>query len=162
MKVKSSSIQWRVLFLCVLGTLTVGTISGLANTDSITTWYAGLIKPSFNPPNWIFGPVWTLLYILMGIGIYQVIVSPAAVHRTRAIRIYVIQLLLNFTWSFLFFYFRSPAWAFLNIILLWFLIWMMVFTFRNVRPLAAWLQLPYLAWVSFATLLNASIWYLNG
>lgn len=161
MKKNTTRIHWTVLLICVLGTVAIGSISGLANAGHIDTWFAGLEKPSFNPPNWLFGPVWTLLYILMGIGLYLVYMAPASPLRMKAIRWFVLQLILNFTWSFLFFYFKSPALAFVEIILLWISILLMVISFHKVSPMAARLQWPYFAWVSFASILNGSIWYLN-
>lgn len=156
-----SNIQWQPLIICVLGTMIIGSISGIANAGTIDTWYANLIKPSFNPPNWIFGPVWTLLYLLMGVGLYLIYTSPSSAARTQALRLFMLQLLLNFAWSFLFFYFKSPLLAFIEIILLWITIILMIRAFLQVYPGAGWLQLPYLAWVSFASVLNFSIWYLN-
>ena len=154
-------IRWGSLILCVAGTLLIGSISGLANVGNITGWYATLIKPSFNPPNYLFGPVWTALYILMGISLYLIIQSAKTDARKTALFIFTFQLVLNFSWSFLFFYFKWPGIAFIDIIILWIMIIMMILTFYKVSPLAAYLQVPYLLWVSFASVLNGSIWFLN-
>lgn len=154
-------INWLLLGGCIVAMLLIGSLSGLANTVSITGWYANLKKPSFNAPNYLFGPVWTVLYILMGISIYMILRTPNSGLRTMAIIIFSIQLLLNFSWSFLFFYFKWPLVAFVEIIVLWLFIVLMIFSFYKQSALAAYLQIPYLLWVSFASVLNGSIWYLN-
>ena len=148
--------------ICIVGTLAVGSLSGLATASSIETWYATLEKPSFNPPNWIFGPVWTLLYVLMGIAAGMVWNARHDQGQVRsALRLYIIQLALNATWSLVFFSLRSPAGAVVNIVLLLIAIVLCIRAFRVVRPRAASLLYPYLAWVSFATVLNASVAMLN-
>ena len=140
----------------------VGSLSGLATASSIETWYATLEKPSFNPPNWIFGPVWTLLYVLMGIAAGLVWNARHDQGQVRsALRLYIIQLVLNATWSLVFFSLRSPAGALVNIVLLLIAIVLCIRAFRVVQPRAAYLLYPYLAWVSFATVLNASVAVLN-
>lgn len=147
--------------VCLAIPLAVGGISGFATVTGIDTWYSTINKPSFNPPNWLFAPVWTTLYALMGIGLFLVWRSPESQDRKNALTIFGIQLFLNFCWSFLFFYFESPGIAFMEILVLWVSILMMIFFFRKVSPTAAYLQIPYLLWVSFASVLNASIWWLN-
>jgi translocator protein len=126
-------------------------------------WYDDLRKPPFNPPNWIFGPVWTTLYVLMAVALWLVRRDQAAplFLRSRASRWFAAQFLLNLLWTPLFFGLRSPLLAVLDIGLLWIAISATMLAFRRVRPLAAWLLLPYLAWVSFAAVLNAAIWWLN-
>ncbi|GAB3658095.1 TspO/MBR family protein [Echinicola sediminis] len=154
-------INWLKLLGCVLGVIVLGSISGLANMGNIETWYAGLEKPDFNPPNSIFGPVWTLLYGLMGLGLYIILSSPKSKERSQALRLFFIQLFFNFCWSFIFFYFHQPGLAAIEIIVLWGLILMMIQRFYRVNKAAAYLQLPYILWVSFAAVLNISIWWLN-
>ncbi len=149
------------LAVCVISVLVTGSISGLANAGSINTWYREIRKPVFNPPSWIFGPVWTVLYLLMGISLYLIWEKRSHPLATAAFTVFGIQLALNFCWSFLFFYFRSPGWAFAEIIAMWAAIVWMLLVFRRIEPAAAWINLPYLLWVSFATVLNGSIWYLN-
>lgn len=146
---------------CLLIPLTVGAISGFATSAGITTWYANLNKPFFNPPNWIFAPVWTTLYALMGVGLFLIYSSPKTQVRKNSLMIFGIQLFLNFCWSFLFFYFESPLIAFIEIIFLWVSILMMIFYFKKINKTAAYLQIPYLCWVSFASILNFSIFWLN-
>lgn len=149
------------LIICVSIPLAVGGVSGFATASSINTWFVQLNKPVFNPPNYVFGPVWTLLYILMGVSIYQIIQTPKAYIRKKAIVIFGVQLFLNFLWSFLFFKFQLLGLAFLEIILLWVFILSMIIIFRKINKSAAYLQIPYLLWVSFASVLSGSIWYLN-
>lgn len=148
--------------ITILGTLTFGSLSGLLTADAIGTWYVGIQKPSFNPPNWIFGPVWTLLYILMGIAAGLVWNSAAGTAaKRRALSIYVIQLVLNFGWSLIFFGLRSPGWALVEIIVLWSSIVWCMRSFAPIHRTAMWLLIPYLLWVSFATVLNGAIVALN-
>ncbi|MGX5820895.1 TspO/MBR family protein [Chitinophaga lutea] len=141
--------------------LAVGAIASWFTSANVRTWYPTLEKPSFNPPNAVFGPVWTVLYILMGISLYLVWRLPASQARNRALWIFGVQLLLNFWWSIFFFEFHQIGLALMDIILLWLAIIFMIRHFLRLSPVAAHLQWPYLAWVSFATVLNASIWYLN-
>jgi tryptophan-rich sensory protein len=149
------------LIICIAIPLIIGGISGFFTTEAIPTWYAGLQKPSFNPPNWIFGPVWTALYVIMGISLYMIVNLPQSAQRTQATWIFAGQMLLNFGWSFIFFKWQKPSWAFAEIILLWiFILWMIV-SFYKLKPVAGLLQLPYIAWVSFASVLNYAIWQLN-
>ncbi|MBP8034317.1 MAG: tryptophan-rich sensory protein [Bacteroidia bacterium] len=149
------------LSLCIFSMLLVGGIGGFATATSITTWYAEINKPSFNPPNYLFGPVWTTLYILMGISIYMILQSPKTELRKKAIVIFCIQLLLNFCWSFIFFKFQLLGLAFIEIILMWASILTMIIVFFEINKKAALIQIPYLLWVSFASVLNGSIWFLN-
>ena len=149
------------LIICILIPLTIGSISSLFTISSITDWYTTIIKPSFNLPNYIFGPIWTILYILMGISLYLVIESPKNREKKDAYTYFAIQLVLNFLWSIFFFYFHSPAMAAIDILLLLFVTILMLKSYHTISPLAAKLQIPYLLWVCFATFLNISIWYLN-
>ena len=147
--------------ICIAIPLVIGGISGFATSAGISTWYADLNKPVFNPPNYLFGPVWTGLYILMGVSLFLVWKSPSSDARNTALLIFGIQLLLNFAWSFIFFYFHQVGWALVEILLVWLSILIMIFVFQNLNKTAAYIQIPYLIWVSFATVLNAAIWRLN-
>lgn len=137
------------------------TIGGLATASSVKSWYPTLNKPSFNPPSAIFGPVWTTLYLLMGIA--DRVVSQQgetdAIHRARTI--YRIQLGLNALWSVLFFGRRSPLAGFVEIVFLWVAIVLTIFAFARISRFAALLLVPYLVWTSFAVILNAAIWRKN-
>lgn len=141
--------------------LLVGAIAGIATAKAIPTWYATLNRPSFNPPNWLFGPVWTTLYIILGITLYLVWTQPPGKERDMAMVAFVVQLALNFGWSFIFFYYRQLGFALMEIVVLWLCILAMILLFYRVRPLAAYLNIPYLMWVTFATVLNAAYFRLN-
>ena len=141
--------------------LSVGIVAGMFTSQAVPTWYATLNRPSFNPPNWVFGPVWTSLYILLGISFFLIWKEEASKERGLAIKVFSIQMLLNFAWSFLFFYFNLIGVALIEIILLWTSIAAMIYLFYKIKPLAAYLNIPYLLWVSFATILNAGYYFLN-
>jgi translocator protein len=141
--------------------LAIGALAGYYTVQSIPGWYESLSFPSFRPPNAVFGPVWTTLYILMGIGCYLIWIKPASSDRSNALVIYAAQLLVNASWSFIFFYFKQVHIAVVVIALLWILILYMIAWFKKVSPAAAYMQLPYLLWVSFATVLNIAIWQMN-
>lgn len=150
-----------ILILCLLLTLSVGSISGIATSQSVDTWFVTINKPSFNPPNYIFAPVWTLLYLLMGISLFIILTAARTRQRKQAVIIFFIQLILNFCWSFLFFKYHWLGIAFIEILLIWASIIAMIISFYKVSRTAAFLQIPYLLWVSFASILNGSIWWLN-
>lgn len=147
--------------LCLFIPLLIGGISGIATASGVNDWFLTLNKPSFNPPNYLFGPVWTTLYLLMGISLYFIWSSPVSMARTKALRIFYIQISLNFAWSFLFFYFHWIAFAFAEIIVIWCFILLMIFRFFPVHKTSALLQIPYLLWVSFATVLNGAYFFIN-
>ena len=149
------------LALCILSPLLIGGISGYASASSINIWYMGINKPFFNPPNYLFGPVWTMLYILMGISFYRILQSQDSDIKTKAVMIFCVQMFLFFCWSFLFFKFQLLGISFVEIILMWISIATMIYTFSKIDKTAAYLQIPYLLWVSFASVLNGAIWYLN-
>lgn len=145
------------ILLCQL----VGISGVIGGAGAQQEWFQNLQVPSFNPPGWVFAPVWTILYTLMGIALAIVWRTPASKLRSYAIKIFLIQLLLNGLWSFIFFTWHLPAFAMVDILLLFLLIISTTVIFRRINKLAGFLLLPYLAWVSFASLLNASIVYLN-
>jgi tryptophan-rich sensory protein len=125
------------------------------------TWYSALVKPSWSPPGWLFGPVWTLLYVLMGVAAWLVWREGGWARQRRPLTLYVVQLVLNAAWTPIFFGLRQPGWALLEIVLLWAAILATLISFKPARPLAPWLLAPYLAWVSFAAFLNFTLWRLN-
>ncbi|MDO8638719.1 MAG: TspO/MBR family protein [Candidatus Daviesbacteria bacterium] len=149
------------LILSIGVCLGAGILGSFFTVSAIPEWYATLNKPAFSPPNWIFGPVWTILYILMGIALYLVLSAKWGVKSQKAIRIFAIQLILNTAWSIIFFGMRNPALALVNIVALWVSIFLTIKTFYKINKLAGQLLLPYLAWVSFAILLNLAIVLLN-
>jgi tryptophan-rich sensory protein len=149
------------LIISILLPLSVGAIAGMFTSQAVPIWYASLNRPSFSPPNWVFGPVWTSLYVLLGISFFLIWKEKASKERDLAIKVFSIQMLLNFAWSFLFFYFNLIGVALIEIILLWTSIAAMMYLFYKIKPFAAYLNIPYLLWVSFATILNAGYYFLN-
>lgn len=156
-----ANFNWVKLVVSVLFTVGIGSLGGLFTMSEIQGWYAGLQKPSFNPPNWLFGPVWSMLYLLMGISFYLIWKQPVSTVRNVGLTLFVIQFILNFFWSILFFNQHLIAAALLEMVFMWIFILLTMIWFAKLSPTAAWLLLPYLCWVSFATVLTAAIWKLN-
>lgn len=150
------------LLLSLILPLGIGATASFFTTPEIPGWYSTLQKPAWTPPNWLFAPVWTGLYFLMGIAFYQVWKAETP-KRTKqsALFLYALQLLFNFFWSFLFFNQHQIGWAFAEIVALWFLIGLTLFFFMKIDRIAGILLAPYLVWVSFAAALNHAIWKLN-
>ncbi len=135
--------------------LGAGIVGSFFTISSIPTWYVTLNKPSFSPPNWIFGPVWTILYILMGISLYLVWT------KKKIPPVFWIQLILNAAWSVIFFGLKNPTLALIEIAALWIVIVLTIKAFSKINKLAGRLLIPYLLWVSFASILNLMIVLLN-
>ncbi len=146
-----------------------GVIGSVFTVSAIPNWYAWLVKPALNPPSWVFGPVWTILYALMGVALFLIWKQHSNIlENVRMLRIwrigivaFFIQLFLNAIWSIIFFGLHSPGWAFVEIIFLWLAILATIIAFAKISKPAAWLLVPYILWVSFAGYLNYSIWTLN-
>jgi benzodiazapine receptor len=149
------------LLLAFLICYSAAGIGGYATANSIEGWYSTINKPSFNPPNWIFGPVWSLLYTFMAITLWKIWSLPSSELQRTALFWFALQLALNTLWSFLFFYFESPLFALIEILILWVAILFTIIKFYQLVPWTGILLVPYILWVSFATFLNASIWWLN-
>ncbi len=150
------------IFICSGVCLLVGFLSGFATSSGIDSWYTTLNKPSFNPPNWIFAPVWTVLYIMMGISIALVWQAATEGREIGAsIRIFCVHLVLNGMWSIVFFGIKVPIYALVIIVVLWLMISYMVIRFHKIDQKASYVLIPYLMWVSFATALNYYIVVLN-
>lgn len=151
------------IVLVVMTCLVIGYLSGTVTRESILTWYPTLVKPVFNPPNWLFAPVWTLLYAMMGVagGLIWNHLEADRENVKKAFLFFIIQLGLNALWSYLFFGLHNPLLALIEIILLWLMIFETYTQFKRIDKVAGMLLIPYLIWVSFATVLNASIWWLN-
>ncbi len=147
--------------LSVLLPVIIGAISGFATNDAINGWYTTLDKPFFNPPNWLFWPVWSILYILIWIAFYLVWKNNFWKNSFQTKIIYFSQLFFNFTWSFSFFYFESPLLGLINIFILWILIAVNIKYFYKINKVSGIILIPYLLWVSFASALNAAIFLLN-
>ena len=155
-------IYLRIIY-CITICLVAGFLSGKVTQSSITTWYPTLIKPIFNPPNWIFAPVWTTLYILMGIaaGLIWNEINSKEKQVKQGLKFFVIQLALNALWSYLFFGLQNVFLAAIEVILLLLMIYETFIKFKPINKNAGYLLLPYIAWVSFASILTWSIWFLN-
>lgn len=147
--------------LCVLGCELAGASGAVFTASSVSGWYASLNKPYYNPPSWIFGPVWTILFALMGVSLYLILGMKNDEKRKRAINLFVYQFILNVLWSLLFFGLKQPWLAYVDIVGLWILIFLTIKSFLKLNKTAGWLLYPYLAWVSFASLLNLSVAFLN-
>jgi len=142
--------------------LLAGFIGSIFTASTVSTWYTALIKPGFNPPNWVFGPVWTLLYILMGFSLFLVWKQGLKKKYVKeGLIIFGIQIFLNVLWSIFFFGLQNPLLAFIEIIILWTAVLFMITYFYRVNKTAAYAQIPYILWVGFAALLNLSIVLLN-
>jgi tryptophan-rich sensory protein len=150
------------LIIAILIPLIIGAVSGFFTSEAVTGWYAAIQKPSFNPPNGIFAPVWTTLYIMMGIALYLVWKQERNTKIWRqALFLFGLQLFLNFCWSLIFFKLEQPGWALVEMVCLWISILLTIIWFSKLSKVSAWLLVPYICWVSFAALLNYEIWRLN-
>ena len=151
------------LIICIGVCEAAGMLGGIFTAESVRTWYVGLTKPSFSPPNWLFAPVWIALYALMGIALYIVWEKRSSLEVSAFVFIaFFLQLLLNVLWSFVFFGLRSPLWGFVEIAVLWAAILLTMILFWRISQTAGALLIPYLVWVTFASVLTFSIWKLNG
>ena len=138
-----------------------GAVGGVFTSMSVGTWYAQLIRPAVSPPNWVFAPVWNVLYLMMALAFYLVLVSAPNRYQKAAIQVFILQLLANAGWSAAFFGAQSPAGGFIVILLLLLLIGWTISLFRRVCVKSAWLLVPYGLWVCFAAYLNYQLWILN-
>ncbi|MCB0688059.1 MAG: tryptophan-rich sensory protein [Saprospiraceae bacterium] len=153
---------WPKILIAVVTCLLIGYLGSFATIVALEEWYPTLVKPSFNPPNSIFGPVWTILYILMGLAVALIWHSGWEKEKVKnAILVFIFQLVLNGFWSMIFFGMHSIGGALFIIVVLWILILLCIIRFYPINKFASFLMIPYLLWVSFATILNASIYYLN-
>lgn len=139
----------------------VAAIGGWWTACELRDWYLSLKRPPFAPPNWVFGPVWTVLYSLMAIAAWQMWLLPPSPQRNKALLLFIVQLALNLLWSWLFFHEHDITNALADVVLLWIAIGAEIALLQPILPVAAWLLVPYWAWVSFALLLNYGFWRLN-
>ncbi|MCX7598466.1 MAG: tryptophan-rich sensory protein [Armatimonadetes bacterium] len=149
------------LVVCVGACFAAAALGGYATSTSVQDWYPTLKKPAWNPPNSVFGPVWTVLYLAMGIAAWIVWTKAGFSAARMPLALFAVQLLLNMAWSFFFFAFRNPGAAFVELCVLWVAISATLAAFWRVSILAAGLLVPYLAWVTFAGVLNFTVWQLN-
>lgn len=150
-----------VFILSIAASFAAGAIGSLATIPNIPSWYAALVKPALNPPNWVFGPVWSVLYLLMGIALALIILQAGKRSKKKAYFWFGLQLALNALWSLVFFGLHSPLLGVVVIIALIVSIIVTIRKFRNINKYSAWLLVPYLAWVCFATYLTIGIALLN-
>jgi tryptophan-rich sensory protein len=158
---KGAEMRWIWLLSWFGLCFAVAGVSGSWTASEIPGWYRTLVRPAFAPPNWIFGPVWTLLYALMAVAAWQLWLLPASGLRTWGLVLFLAQLALNFAWSFIFFRCRALGAALAEVVVLWAAIGATTLVFGQISPSAAWLMAPYWAWVTFAAVLNAAYWRMN-
>ena len=149
------------LIIAILLPMVIGGFSGFLTANSINGWYSTLQQPTFNPPNWVFGPVWTILYLIMGISLYRIWILPISEDRNKAIGIFALQMTLNFFWSLIFFRWHLIGFALAEIILMWVMIATMILRFKKLDVAAGLMNVPYLLWVTFASALNGAYFILN-
>lgn len=155
------STRWIGLVIFIVVCLGVGGLGAIATTPEIEGWYTTIAKPSWNPPGWIFGPVWTTLYVMMAVAAWLVWRPEGFKAATTPLTLFAAQLILNVAWSWIFFGMHQPSWAFAEIVFLWLAILATTVAFFTSSKIAGSLMVPYLAWVSFASVLNFTIWRLN-
>lgn len=153
--------RWVPLVLFLVLAFAAAGIGALATATGIEGWYATLHKPEWNPPRALFGPVWTVLYVLMAVATWQAWNTGDSGQARRTVSLYSAQLTLNALWSVLFFGLHRPGMAFAEILILWAVLLVILFRYWRIKKTAAWLWLPYILWVSFAAVLNGTIWSLN-
>jgi tryptophan-rich sensory protein len=150
------------LIISIVLTVGIGLQEGIFTDPGIQNWFLHLNKPAWNPPNWLSTPLWTVLYLLMGIAFYLVWKTKAGIDTKRwAIIIFMAQFALNFLWSYTFFSEHRIGWAFVDIVVWWIAIFCTIIAFSRINTTATWLLVPYISWVSFAAILNFAIWQMN-
>ncbi len=153
--------NWKTYAFWILITEAVGALSGWLTREGSKIFSQSVAQPPLSPPAILFPIVWGILYALMGISAARIYMAPPSQERSRGLNLYIAQLVVNFFWSLIFFNAQAYGFAFFWLLLLWALVLWMILTFRKVDPLAAWLQIPYLLWLTFAAYLNFGVWYLN-
>lgn len=156
---KPPQILALIFFIAIC--LSAGGIGAIATTPEIDQWYVTIEKPKWNPPAYVFGPVWTTLFVMMAIAAWLVWKPDGFKSVKTPLTLFAVQLALNVAWSWVFFHFHQLGWAFAEIVILWLAILATTISFFKCQAIAGWLMVPYLAWVSFASVLNYAIWQLN-
>ena len=154
-------LNWKLYAFWIIFTEAVGGLSGWLTREGTELYRTTIIKPPLSPPGIVFPIVWSILFALMGVGVTRIYLSPASNARSRALGIFLVQLAFNFFWSIIFFNLQIFGLALLWLVALWVLILWMIRSFHIIDPLSAWLQIPYLLWVTFAAYLNFGVWRLN-
>ena len=153
--------NWKTFAFWIVLAEAVGGLSAWLSRDGMKLYSETVVQPPLSPPMWLFPLVWGILYLLMGYSAARIYLAPPSKERSRGLNLFVVQLIVNFFWSLIFFNAQAFGLAFGWLILLWVLVLLMILTFRKVDPVAAWLQVPYLLWLTFAAYLSAGVWYLN-
>lgn len=153
--------NWKIYGAWIAIAEAIGALSGLLSGEGMRIYSQTVIQPTLAPPMWVFPVVWSILFALMGISAAIIWQSPESELRSKGLNLFVAQLTVNFFWSLIFFNLQAFGFAFLWLVLLWALVAWMIWTFYQVEPLAAWLQIPYLLWLTFAGYLSFSVWMLN-
>lgn len=154
-------MRWISMLLWIALCFLVAGVGGRWTTIEIPGWYRSLNRPAIAPPNWVFGPVWTILYALMAVAAWLVWQTAPSPQRSWALGLFLFQLALNLAWSWIFFRRHAIGAALTEVVLLWVMIGATMLIFSRVAPAAAWLMAPYWVWVTFASILNAAFWRLN-
>ena len=162
---KTQATTWRsdLSFgaLALAAVVAASILGQIATFPNLAPWYAGLVKPSFNPPNWVFGPVWSALYALMAFALWRILRLPSSQARRIALALFFSQLALNVAWSWMFFAAHSPLLGLLNVVPQFFVIVATLVAFARLDRIAGWCMAPLALWVGYASLLNAAVWWLN-
>ena len=153
--------NWKTYGFWILLSEAVGVLSGFLSRSGQMIFSDTVIQPPLSPPGWVFPVVWSILYALMGIGAARISLSAPSKERNRGLNLFVAQLIVNFFWSPIFFNAQAFGFAFLWLVLLWVLVLLMILAFRKIDKTAAWLQIPYLLWLTFAAYLSFGVWFLN-
>ena len=153
--------NWKTYAFWIALSEAVGALSGFLSREGTKAFSETVTQPPLSPPMILFPIVWGILYALMGISAARISLSPPSQERNRGLNLFIAQLVVNFFWSLIFFNMQAFGFAFLWLLLLWALVLLMILTFRKIDPPAAWLQVPYLLWLTFAAYLNLGVWYLN-
>lgn len=153
--------SWKTYAVWILIAEAVGALSGWLSREGMEVYSQTVTQPPLSPPMWLFPVAWGILYALMGIGAARIWMAPESPERKRGLNLFVAQLVVNFFWSPIFFNLQAFGFAFVWLLLLWALVVWMIWTFYKVDPLAAWLQVPYLIWLTFAAYLNLAVWLIN-
>ena len=153
--------NWKIYLVWILITEVVGGLSGWLTREGTKVFGETVAQPPLSPPMLLFPIVWGILYLLMGISAARIYSAPPSASRSRGLNLYIAQLIVNFFWSLIFFNAQTFGFAFFWLLLLWLLVLWMILVFHKIDPPAAWLQVPYLLWLTFAAYLNFGVWYLN-
>ncbi len=156
-----SKTTWKNYAFWILLAEAVGALSGYLSMDGMALYAQAAVKPALTPPGWVFGVVWPILYALMGIGAARVYLTQPSQERSLGLNLFVAQLIVNFFWSLIYFNAGAYAFALVWLVLLWMMVLLMIFQWSKTDKTAAWLQIPYLLWLTFAAYLNWAVWQMN-